>query len=276
MLGLAKPTFDVSAQAYLAERVPYERRARALAILELTWAGGLLVGAPATGWIISQFDWRAPFWVFAALGIGALVLVRPTIEADQVHDDGRTGRLTLSRAAKGMLAVVFLFTLSAEATVVVFGAWLEDGFDLSLVALGGAATTLALAELAGEGVTLGFTDRIGKRRSVAIGLGISIVAFIATGAAAGSLAGGLALLAVAFFGFELTIVSSIPLATELVPGARARFLALFQLSTQAARALGAAVGPALFSWGGLAVNGMFSAALDAAALFVLLRWVQER
>ena len=38
LMGLGKPAFDVGAMTYLADRTPYERRARYLATLELTWA----------------------------------------------------------------------------------------------------------------------------------------------------------------------------------------------------------------------------------------------
>ncbi|MDX1690430.1 MAG: MFS transporter [Acidimicrobiia bacterium] len=275
LLGLAKPTFDVAAQTYVADRVPYRRRARALAILELTWAGGLLVGAPVTGWLIDRADWRAPFWAFAALGVVALVLLRPSIDADRHHDRPVAERFRLTTPAAVMLGVVFAYSLAAETTIVVFGAWLEDGFGLSLVALGGSATVLALAELGGEGATLAFTDRLGKRRMVAAGLAISALAFGSVGALSGSLGMGLTVLAVAFFGFELTIVSSIPLLTELMPGARARFLALFQVATQAARAAGAALGPFLFDTGGLALNGAVSAGLCALGVILLLRFVRE-
>ena len=53
LMGLAKPVFDVAAQAYLSDRTPYRLRARYLGFLEFTWAGALLLGAPTAGWLIS-------------------------------------------------------------------------------------------------------------------------------------------------------------------------------------------------------------------------------
>ena len=74
LLGLGKPAFDAAAQAYVADRTPYERRARYMSILELTWAGGLLVGAPLAGWLIGQYGWQAPFWFVGVLfAIGPLL-----------------------------------------------------------------------------------------------------------------------------------------------------------------------------------------------------------
>ena len=126
LIGLAKPSFDVAAHAYIADRVPYRRRARALSILELTWAGGLLVGAPVTGWMIDRLDWRAPFWAFAALGIVAVLLLRPALDPDTGGDGTAAEPFRLTRPAAALLASVFFFNLGAETTIVVFGAWLEE------------------------------------------------------------------------------------------------------------------------------------------------------
>ena len=51
----------------MSARVNYSQRARYLSVFEFTWAGALLIGAPATGWLISRTSWSAPFLVFALL-----------------------------------------------------------------------------------------------------------------------------------------------------------------------------------------------------------------
>jgi predicted MFS family arabinose efflux permease len=75
---------------------------------------------------------------------------------------------------------------------------------------------------------------------------------------------------VAFFGFEFAIVSALPLATEVAPEARARFLALLVVALSASRALAGVAGPALFSWGGFAANSTASAVAGALAMVLLL------
>jgi predicted MFS family arabinose efflux permease len=276
LIGLAKPSFDVAAHAYIADRVPYRRRARALAIFELTWAGSLLVGAPLTGWMIDRIGWRAPFWAFAVLGVVALLVLRPAIDEDAFGAGAAVERFRPTGTAVALLASAFFFNLGAETTIVVFGAWLEDGFGISVVALGSLTIVLALAELAGEGTTFAFTDRVGKRRMVAIGLVVSATSFASLGFLADSIPGGMGALGVAYFAYEVTIVSAIPLTTELMPGARARLLALFQLAGQGARALGAAIAPVVFARGGIGANGALSAAFHVISLAILLRWVHER
>ena len=69
LVGLAKPMIDISSQVYVSERVAYEERARYLGILEIAWAGGLLIGAPLAGWLIENWSWEAPFWVVGSLGV---------------------------------------------------------------------------------------------------------------------------------------------------------------------------------------------------------------
>jgi predicted MFS family arabinose efflux permease len=151
LFGLAKPLFDISGQAYIADRTPYRGRARYIALFETTWALALLAGAPAAGWLISRFDWQAPFWAVAALCLLALGAVFWTVDRDAPRQPGATtSRLTLDRSSVLLLAAIFLLMFAAEFSFVVFGAWMEDRFGLSLVALGGAATAVAGAARCGE------------------------------------------------------------------------------------------------------------------------------
>ena len=120
------------------------------------------------------------------------------------------------------------------------------------------------------------TDRIGKRRAVFIGLVISALGVAALIPARDAMILGLAFLAIALFGFEFTIVSSIPLATELVPSARARYLAWMVVSMSLARGLGAAIGPVLFRSFGLPGPAVAAVIADVIAAIVLVTWVREQ
>ncbi len=275
LLGLGKPSFDAAAQAYIADRTPYEKRARYMSILELTWAGGLLVGAPLAGWLIDGYGWEAPFWFVAVLFGLALLATPRVLEEDAPHAANRHTSLRLRRPHWSLLATALLFAFAAETTFIVFGAWLEDGFDLSLAALGLASTSIAVAELIGEGSVLAFADRIGKLRMVRWGLGASAVGYAALAPASTSLALGLATLAVTFIAFEITIVAAIPLASEVSPGARSRYLALLMVALGIGRGIGDVLGPVLFTWKGLPANNLTSAAGAVTALAVMLALFRE-
>ena len=276
LLGLAKPVFDISAQAYISDRVPYDQRARHLAVFEFTWAGALLVGAPATGWLISKTDWATPFWVFGVLTVVAILLVPRFVDADHLTPHTSLVSRRFGRTGIAFLAVAGFFSLASEMIIVVFGAWLENSFGLSLAALGGAAFLIGASELAGEGATFGFTDRIGKRRAVIVGLTVSAIAFALLIPVRNEMALGLAMLGIALFGFEFTIVSSIPLASELVPQARAKYLAWMVVAMSLARGIGAAVGPILFRSFGLTGPALAAVAADILAMALLVAFVTER
>lgn len=276
LLGVAKPVFDVSSQAYVSDRVPYERRARYLSVFEFTWAMSLLIGAPAVGWLIARTSWSTPFWAFGVLTIAALFLLPRFVDKDIEHESVQSSRLRLDVSGKAFLVVAGCFALASEMIIVVFGVWLEDAFGLSLVALGGAAIVIGISELAGEGFTFAITDRIGKRRAVLSGLVISSVGFALLVPMQNDITLGLIVLGIALLGFEFTIVSSIPLASELMPTARARYLAWMIVAMSVARGVGAAIGPILFASFGLPGPAVAAVAADVVGAIVLMAWVRER
>ena len=275
LIGIAKPVFDVSSQAYISARVAYRERARYLSVFEFTWAGALLIGAPATGWLISRTSWSTPFVVFAVLTAISLLLLPRFVDTDSPLDLVSGTPSPITSSGRAFLLVAGFFALASEMIIVVFGAWMEDSFGLSLVALGGVAFVIGASELAGEGATFAFTDRLGKRRAVLIGLAISIVGFALLVPAQNAMGLGVAVLALALFGFEFTIVSSIPLASELMPASRARYLAWMVVSMSLARSVGAAVGPYLFDAFGLAGPAVAAVAADLLAAVVLISGVHE-
>jgi len=268
VMGVAKPLLDVSSQAYLADRVPYEKRGRVLGIFELTWAGGLLVGAPLAGWMIRTSGWRSPFWLFGILlALGALLLGR-LLDKDTGDVHGSEGRLRLDRPSAAFLGVAALYAMAAELMFVVLGAWLEDSFGLSLVAAGGIAVFIGLAELSGEAAMTAFSDRIGKRRSVFAGIMIAGSGFAMFAFTHATLVSGVAAAMIAYFGFELAIVSGVPYASEIHPHARARFLAWMVVGWSLGRTLGSAVGPRLYLGSGIATAALVAAGLNFLAVLV--------
>ena len=278
LMGIGEPVADVAFQAFLGDEVPYERRARAISLVELAWGSALLVGAPVAGWLLSVWGWQTPFGVIA---IALALLIWPVSRQlgaghDPTHHRSVSrGRLRLDRSMVAFLGAAAAFTFAAEISFVVFGAWLEEAFDASLVALGSTAIFIAIGELLGEGASIGFTDRIGKRRAVVVGLAISTVGYLAVSAANTYLLGVLAF-SMALAGFEVAIVSAIPLATELFPQGRAKFLALMVMVMGVSRAVGTAVGVPIFISAGLSTNMAIAGIANGVAIGLLVFWVRER
>ena len=69
--------FIPAMQAFIGDRVAYEKRGRVLGITELSWAIAFIAGIPFVGWLMarSQPDkaWLAPFPVIALFGTICLI-----------------------------------------------------------------------------------------------------------------------------------------------------------------------------------------------------------
>ena len=275
LLGVAKPMFDIGSQTFISERVPFARRARYLGIIEVSWAGGLLVGAPAFGFLIDRYDWTMPFWLVGIVA-GAGTLALAVVGRRQQGSTGApsTGEpMRLTRAALALLGAAGLMSMGIELTLVGLGEWLE-GFGLTIVALGNVGLVLGVAELVGEGGVLAFTDRIGARRAMQIGTVGMAIGFGALALTAGSRVLGIAALAATILVFEFGFVSSLPLATEMRPNDRPRFLAIYLVASAVGRMVADWTGPSVFAKGGLGPIAIGGALVSILAFFLITAWVE--
>jgi predicted MFS family arabinose efflux permease len=115
---------------------------------------------------------------------------------------------------------------------------------------------------------------MGKRRAVAAGIALNSLAGLALPVVGTTTFGALAGLFAFYITFEFTIVSSLPLMTELVPAARATMMSANHTALLLGRALGALIGPSLFARGILA-NAVVAAGLNLTALLALVLFVRE-
>lgn len=278
---IGKIMFDPAMQAHLGDRVQYDRRGQAIALTELGWSLAFLIGVPLMGFLIARGDWTAPFpWLAAGAVLAAIVLWRilPAERKSGVAGPSlRRGlsRVVAHRAAIAGLAIGMLASAANESVNIVFGVWLEAAFSLRVAALGLAAAVIGLAELSGEGLVVTVTDRLGKRRAVALGLTANIAAAALLTVLARSQAGALLGLFLFYITFEFTLVSSIPMMTELVPEARATVMSANITALSLGRVLGAALGLALYPLG-MQANTLSVAVLNVGAIVVLLAFIQER
>jgi predicted MFS family arabinose efflux permease len=291
LMGLAKMAFDPAMQAFIGQRVPYERRGRALGLAELAWSLSLLA-MPLCGWLIDMASWRAPFLLLGAVGIPVWWLARqalpPDVTADRdsvsvawdlraaltslVGDVRRVWRDSQSRLA---LVTTALIAFAQVNVVVVYGAWMEDGFGLSVTNLGAVTLVIGAAELVAELAVAFISDRFGKRRSVFVSVIFLGLAYLALPRLTGSLAAALVGSAVMTLFFEFTIVGLLPLVSGMNAGARGTLMSLGWAAMSASRVLAALVGVALYAPGDIGINGPVSAGACLLLLLVLLR-LRER
>jgi len=284
---LANFVFFPSMQAFLGDRVPYERRGFVLALTEFGWSLAFILGVPAVGLLIERGGWQSPFVWMAGLGLLSLVVLTWLLPRDrpkpgETNSIWRTmrGVFTCKPAVAGLLVGIFI-SAGNELINLIFGVWLEDTFKVQIAALAVASAIIGLSELGGEGLVTGFVDRLGKRRSVGIGLIANALAALALLWLGRSLTGAMIGLFLFYITFEFTIVSSLPLMTEVFPAARATFMSMFIASTALGRSLGSLAAPRLYLLGrsmeqmsSLLIIVLATILLNLAAVLVL-RLIQE-
>ena len=277
LYGLAKGLADPAVHAYIGDTVAFEQRGRAVGAVELAWSASWLVGVPASGFLIERWGWRAPWGALILLALGCVPLVRrglPPPRSRQHVSRGPAwalvGHVVRRRNALAVLGVTAFLAMSIEIPFIVYGAWLERTFSLSLTGLGLASVALGVAEALAELGTVVITDRVGKRRSVLAGLaGLALSLALLPALPPWGLGATLAGLSLMMLSFEFGIVSLIPLISESVPSARATTVALSITAFSAGRLLGGALGGWLWQWERIAfhsVLGIISAGIAAALL----------
>ena len=162
------------------------------------------------------------------------------------------------------------FIIGNELVNVVFGVWMQDSFGLQIAALGAASMVIGFSELGGERLAALLADRVGKERLMRFSFlfnGIWVVALPWLGQ---SELGAFVWLFMFYLSFEVGIVSTLPLMTELVPQSRATMMALFIAALSIGRALGDLIAPHLYT-GGFLVNALACLVLDLVAVLILTR-----
>ena len=279
LAGMGKSVFDPALQAYVSERVPFRRRGMAIGFLEFAWAGSTLLGIPVIAVLIDRLGWRAPFFVMGGLGILGILALRILIEKtvqkkapgrSQPLFSGAWQQLLRDRAALGALLYAFWISVANDNLFVVYGAWLENQFGLSIVALGLGTGVIGVAELAGESMTAALSDRLGLKRSVIAGLAVCLVCYSVLPFLGQTLGAALTGLFIIFLTFEFTIVTSISLFTELLPASRATMMAGYLAAAGAGRVVGALIGGPVWLAGGIYATALLSAAFSGLALASLI------
>ena len=278
LAGLGKIVFDPAVQAYVSERVPYNRRATAIGFLEISWAGSTLLGIPLIALLIDNLGWRSPFFAMGAIGLAGIIVLSVLIPPDEKSISNPRRTLSVKKvlpiivqdkASLGALAYVFFFSAAIDNLFVVYGAWLEKAFSVGIVALGMATAVIGAAELVGEILVATISDRFGLKRVVMIGVTICIFTYSLLPFAGRSLPTALSGLFIHFLIFEFTIISSLALCTELQPELRATLIAGFFAAAGLGRILGALIGGPIWLAGGIVATGLVSTGITALALISL-------
>lgn len=268
--------FLSATQAYIGDRVRAGRRGTALGLIETGWGVSFIVGMPILGWIIDHYGWRAPFPFTAILGIVAFLLVLflvPNYQPARVQPVNVLRSilevLKLPAARLGLLMSLMLIS-SNEVINLVFGVWLEVSFGLKLAALGAASVIIGISEISGESLGGVISDKIGRERSIMLGMGLMLVVSAALPFVGGSQAGALIGLFFFYLSYEFTFVSTLPFMTELVPEARGTMLGANVACLSLGRMIGNLVAPFVFQ------VGFWANAVSAIVFILVAFWALTR
>ena len=266
-----------STQAYIGDRVRAGRRGTALGLIETGWGVSYIIGMPILGWMIDRYGWRAPFPFTAALGVLAFILILvfvPNYKPQQKLINGNVLKsilevLKIPAARYGLLMSLMLIS-SNEVINLVFGVWLEVSFGLKLAALGAASAVIGISEISGESIGGVVSDKLGRERSIMLGMGLMMVVSAALPFVGGTQAGALIGLFFFYLSYEFTFVSTLPFMTELVPEARGTMLGANVACLALGRMIGNLVSPFVFR------VGFWANALSAVIFVLIAFWALTR
>ncbi len=271
VLVMGVNNFTIAGHAWIGHRVPFQNRNRAIGFFETAWAISLLVGAPLLALLIRWFGWRGPYVALAVACVVAAVVIRVTITSSTPADipTAPVRPAKLPRSAWPPMLASAATAATGLGIFVVSGTWLDDAHGVSTAGLGLIAAGFGAVELISSFAVALVADRVGARRSVAIGLllvGIGVATmFVSRDSTV------LAVLGLLFFlaGFEYGFVSSLSLVTEAAPAARGRAIGVSNAVGTLARASTVVASGQLYERFGLTGSLVMVSSTATVALLML-------
>lgn len=260
LASFGKTIFDPAIQSFIGQHVPYSRRGRVIGIIETAWAGSTLIGIPAFALIIEHLGLQTSFYILAFLGAAGWLMIATVLPEDAKNKEPQgtspnilSGIFSLfrRRTTAGMLLFGFWISVANDGLFVVYGLWLEERFHVSLVTLGLSTVAIGGAELLGESITALFADKIGLKKTIIISLCLVSGSYFMLPVIGSSLTFAMAGMFLVFLFFEIVMVTSFSLSTELLPGARATMMSGFYALSGIGRMTGVLLGGLFWRVGGI-------------------------
>jgi len=272
VLALTKQSFDLGLGAWIADHVKYEQRGRIVGLTETSWALGLLVGVSAMGVITALSSWRVAYWVgiaslvFYVFVIAKRINAQPRATHEHVHGAPRriTGRAWL------VVATMFCIMASAQNLFVTFGAWLEDDFGFGAARISAVGFLVGGIELVASTSSARLTDTWGKENSIALGALLIVPSGILLALGGSNLIIGVIAVIIYFMGFEFSVVSLLPVATQLVPNNPGAGLGWVLGAGTVGRAVMARVATTSYTEYGIAAPALIGAAFGVLGALCIL------
>lgn len=269
-VGVAKVVFDTGFIVWVNDRIPYERRGRIVGVIETSWALGLFLGVASMGLVTALASWRwgmayGAFVMAVSCALVARRLPRGDARAPVVHDH----RKRLPR--RGWLVVGSMFTLmgASQCLSITFGPWFEDDFGFTSAALVGVVVATGVAELFASASSSRVMDTWGKESSVRRGSVLMVLTALVMAFIAGHPVTGVPALVLFMLGFEFAVVSILPIAANIIPGASGTGLGLSVGAGTLGRAVFSAVATGLYETVGRTGPALAAAVLSLTTITLM-------
>lgn len=191
--GITSASFT-TANAYVADVVPAEQRAKSYGMLGAAFGIGFVVGPLLGGWL-GEIDLRLPFWFAAGLalvnfGYGLFVLPEslpkdkrsPRFDWSHANPVGSLGLLRRYPQVFGLAAVVFLANLAHYVYPSVFVLFADYRFGWGPREVGWVLAAVGVCSIVVNVALVGRVVRwLGERRTLLFGLSCGVVGFVVYG-----------------------------------------------------------------------------------------------
>ncbi len=292
--GAAKISVDIAQNVWIGRKIPLARRARVVGLVEASWAGAFLLGAPVLGLVIEWYGWRA---AFVATGTALVVATLGTVGLDRsvgvsdgsehsggspvpevsghVIDEEHRPRRSHTRR-RAILGFNVFQPVGQMAIFAVNGDWFADRLGMTPAAIGSATIVLGVGELAGTALVAAVTDRIGAARSGILGMSVAAPLMLLLVTNPEAVWVGVLLLALMNIAIEFAFVSVLPLMSEMGTDDRGSAFGQALTVNTVSRAFAAIVAGFAYTWGGIAAAGILGAASTACGAIVLAHGTTPR
>ena len=295
LTGIGHAGYTPNLHAYLSTKLPYEKRARGIGIIEYSWALAGIAGLFTAGFLIDAFSWRAPFIFFGILLliISIIYFTLPVSHLDKKetnlkppnsHSSLPPGKRLYNffnlgpnaRSAWGTIIIQGLNIFAIMQVMIIHGGWLNREYGLSPAYLGTIALIFGGSDLIASIYVSVAVDKIGKKKSVAIGvagmtIGFILMPFFNTGLYYAVLG-----LIIPRIFFEFATVSNLALLTEQVPEQRGKVMSLSTTFGLIGITISSAVGPISYYSKGVPGLAAVSFAAGLISFIIIILIVKDK
>ncbi len=256
--GIGAAIFTPAVYAYVGDRFAYAERARAMSVILAAVPAATILGLPLGGLAAGWFGWRGAFAFIGTVALAALAALRfvprDTPQAQQATGYlGALHTLFANPAPLSALMVTFTWFMASSGIFTYLGDFFAKTFAMRTEEIALVLGAYGLMGIVGTRLGGRFSDTLGKKRSVMLGITAFGLAALSLQAASRSLPLALAVLGVWAIGIWFGLPSQQAILSELAPALRGTVMAV----NNSVLYLGSAVGPAVA--GQIYIAGSFSA-----------------